>query len=249
MDERRLDALIGGDDALATATDDIAAGTAAYLAQRVQQVRPSRLARAPGLEARAARESADFQRAAREIAALADGTASAEARAAAARLEPCARDRRGRARDRSHDGPALPACPAVRFAGSAGRERRGVRGRARQAARRPVDPSRRFDPAPAAAARGPATGARALGRRALARGPRRHRPSRTALAGRMTPRRGHPRRLRATALRQSASILRISGFSGSVDERAAAHTLHSSRETAIRRLGCLPAATFDRRRT
>jgi spermidine synthase len=87
MDERRLDALVSGNDALAAAADDPARGEAAYLAQRVLQVRPSRLARAPALAARATLESADFESAAREIAALADGSASAEARAAASRLE------------------------------------------------------------------------------------------------------------------------------------------------------------------
>jgi len=90
MDERRLDALLGDYDALAAVTDDAIRGKAAYLALRVRQVRPSRLVRAPTLAARATLESADFETAAREIAALADGSASAEARAAAARLAPSA---------------------------------------------------------------------------------------------------------------------------------------------------------------
>ena len=82
MDERRVTELLAGHDAL-RALEPVAA---AYVVQRVTQTRASRLERAAVLRQRAAVESADFQQVALEIAAVADGSASAAAMAAAVRL-------------------------------------------------------------------------------------------------------------------------------------------------------------------
>ncbi len=113
MDERRVAALIGEHDSLR----GLEPAAAAYVVQRVSQTRVGRLERAPALQRRAAGEVADFQQVAREISAVADGSASMAAAAAAARLPASAaavvagwrEGRRGRTRAIEALDPSLAA--------------------------------------------------------------------------------------------------------------------------------------------